>query len=142
MRRGACHFPGLSRGGTQPSAWPRTGAPQEVEFELPHEDDVQHESHMHNVLGMAYRSCNVVAGGSTQFGSSRVRKLIHVGWERGVQLGSVLYLENLYLGLATRAPLRSASVVRVLHEGLVGVGAPDVIPSDAQVSVPVGLVQA
>ncbi|RWW17464.1 hypothetical protein GW17_00018606 [Ensete ventricosum] len=85
---------------------------------------------------------DVVAGGSTQFGSSRVRKLIHVGWERGVQLGSVLYLENLYLGLATRAPLRSASVVRVLHEGLVGVGAPDVIPSDAQVSVPVGLVQA
>ncbi|RRT37311.1 hypothetical protein B296_00049421 [Ensete ventricosum] len=85
-------------------------------------------------LGLADRAANcidtvvvfdVVAEESTRLGSSRVRKLIHVGLEWGVRLNSGLRLGNLNLGLI----LGYAS--RVLNEGLVRVGGARRDPSDA-----------
>ncbi|RWW01593.1 hypothetical protein GW17_00035358 [Ensete ventricosum] len=65
---------------------------------------------------------------STQLGTSRVRKLIHVGREWGIGFSLDLRLKNLHLRLAIQPPLGSASVDRVLHGGLVEVGVLDVTP--------------
>ncbi|RRT44445.1 hypothetical protein B296_00037782 [Ensete ventricosum] len=62
-----------------------------------------------------------------RFDSSHVRKLVRVGREWGNRLNSVLRFRKTNLRSVIRA-LHHRPVARVLHEGLVGVEAPNVTP--------------